>query len=176
MTEQSLISRVKSLNTRSKTVGNTYVKLFAECVEHMFGESRDWTVLAALIGGAQSKDAVILRAMAGKVLQGWKLVKDEKQPYGLRFKKVEGQNQGFDETVLQSVKALAVEGKTLQGAEVKALVQKAKENVAKAGLSPEEKARKLKQHKTMLAKWAEEMGVTAEVLATMLTNKDEPNF
>lgn len=166
-----LITRVKKVNADAKSAGKRYVILWAECVEHMFGDSHDWTVLATLISGAAPKDAAILRALTGKAIQGFSLVKDKDQPTGLRFKKKEGANQGVDMTFVQMVKELGVQGKVLQGKEVGELVKKPKADGVKPDLSPEERTKKVEAHKATLAKWAEELGVTEAVLLHMLTAK-----
>lgn len=168
----NLIDRVKKVNSDAKSAGKRYVVLWSECVEHMFGDSHDWTVLATLISGAGVKDAAILRALTGKAIQGYSLVKDEKQKTGLRFKKIEGANQGVDMDFVLLVKALGNQGKVLQGKDIAELLKKPKPEV-KSELSPEERAKKVKAHKTTLAKWAEELGVTEAVLLHMLTAKDE---
>lgn len=129
--EQSLISRVKSLNTRSATAGNTYVKLWVECIEHMFSPAHDWSVLAYLLAGAQPADGRILRAMTGKVLQGWSLKKDDKQPTGMRFVKKAGENQGYDEQVLETIRAYALVGKVLQSKDLKEYLKVEKPEVSK---------------------------------------------
>lgn len=168
----NLVDRVKKVNSDAKSAGKRYVQLWAECVEHMFGESHDWTVLATLIAGAGSKDAGILRMLTGRALQGYSLVKDDKQKTGLRFKKVEGANQGWDADFVAKVKAMGDMGKVLQSKDILDLVKKAKPDV-KPELSPEERAKKIKAHKTQFAKWAEELGVTESILLHMLTAKDE---
>lgn len=169
--EMSLIERVRKVNSDAKSAGKRYVILWADCVEHMFGDSHDWTVLATLIGGAGVKDAAILRALTGKALVGYSLVKDDKQKSGLRFKKVEGANQGWDADFVAKVREMGVQGKVLQSKDVLALVKKAKDE-NKPAMSPEERVRKVKSHKATLAKWAEEMGVTEAVLIHMLTAKE----
>jgi hypothetical protein len=168
----NLIDRVKKVNADAKSAGKRYVVLWAECVEHMFGDSHDWTVLATLISGAGAKDAAILRALTGKAIQGYSLVKDDKQKTGLRFKKVEGANQGVDIGFVSLVKGLGQQGKVLQGKDVADLLKKPKAQ-DKGELSPEERAKKVKAHKAALDKWAEELGVTVSVLLHMLTAKDE---
>lgn len=169
----NLVDRVKKVNADAKSAGKRYVVLWAECVEHMFGDSHDWTVLATLIGGAAPKDAAILRYLTGKAVQGYSLVKDEKQKSGLRFRKVEGANQGVDLDFVSKVKSLGEQGNVLQGKVIADLLKKPKAE-AKPELSPEERAKKVKAHKASLAKWAEELGVTEAVLLHMLTAKDEP--
>lgn len=169
----NLIDRVKRVNTDAKSAGKRYVQLWAECVEHMFGDSHDWTVLATLISGAGAKDAAILRALTGKAVQGFQLVKDDKQKTGLRFKKKEGANQGWDEVFVATVKALGGEGNVLQGKKIADLLQKPKAEV-KSVLSEAERQRKIKAHKAAFAKWAEELGVTEGVLLHILAAKDQP--
>lgn len=169
----NLVDRVKKVNSDAKSAGKRYVLLWAECVEHMFGESHDWTVLATLIGGAGVKDAGILRMLTGRALQGYSLVKDDKQKTGLRFKKIEGANQGWDADFVAKVKAMGDQGKVLQSKDILDLVKKAKSEGPKVELSPEERAKKIKAHKSQFAKWAEELGVSESILLHMLTAKDE---
>jgi hypothetical protein len=123
MTEKSLLERVKRVNTDAKSAGKRYVILWAECVEHMFGDSHDWTVLATLVSGAGVRDAAILRALTGKALKGWSLVKDKDQPTGLRFKKIVGEEQGFDDHFVSTVKVMGQQGKALQSADILAMVK-----------------------------------------------------
>lgn len=172
MTKVALIDRVKKVNADAKSSGKRYVMLWAECVQHMFGDSHDWTVLATLIGGAAPKDAAILRALTGKAIKGYSLVKDEKQNSGLRFKKKDGEEQSCDLDFVSKVSALGVQGNVLQGKVIADLLKKPKDEV-KSELSPEERAKKVKAHKAALDKWAEELGVTVSVLLHMLTAKDE---
>jgi predicted Zn-ribbon and HTH transcriptional regulator len=123
MTEKSLLERVKRVNTDAKSAGKRYVILWAECVEHMFGDSHDWTVLATLVSGAGVRDAAILRALTGKALKGWSLVKDKDQPTGLRFKKIVGEEQGFDNHFVSTIKVMGQQGKALQSADILAMVK-----------------------------------------------------
>jgi hypothetical protein len=170
-----LIDRVKKVNSDAKSAGKRYVVLWAECVEHMFGDSHDWTVLATLISGAAPKDAAILRALTGKAIQGFSLVKDKEQATGLRFKKKEDSNQGVDSDFVSKVKELGVQGNVLQGKVIGDLLAKPKvKDEVLPELTPEVRAKKVKAHKATLAKWAEELGVTEAVLLHMLTAKDEP--
>lgn len=169
----NLVERVKKVNSDAKSAGKRYVILWAECVEHMFGDSHDWTVLATLIGGAAPKDAAVLRALTGKAVQGYSLVKDEKQKSGLRFKKKDGANTGVDMDFVLKVKGLGNLGKVLQGKDITDLVRREKSD-AKPELSPEARAKKVEAHKATLAKWAEELGVTEAVLVHMLTAKEAP--
>lgn len=172
MTKAALIDRVKKVNADAKSAGKRYVILWAECVSHMFGDSHDWTVLATLIGGAAPKDAAILRALTGKAIKGYSLVKDEKQGSGLRFKKKEGEAQSWDEGFVAQVASLGNEGNVLQGKRVGDLLSKPKAEVT-VELTPEQRAKKVKSHKASLDKWAEELGVSVTVLLHMLTAKDE---
>ena len=131
MTEKSLLERVKRVNTDAKSAGKRYVILWAECVEHMFGDSHDWTVLATLVSGAGVRDAAILRALTGKALKGWSLVKDKDQPTGLRFKKIVGEEQGFDDHFVSTVKVMGQQGKALQSADILAMVKPNKDKKAR---------------------------------------------
>lgn len=175
MTQASLVDRVKKVNSDAKSAGKRYVVLWAECVEHMFGDSHDWTVLARLIGGAGPKESAILRPLTGKALQGYKLLKDEKQPHGLRFKKIEGANQGWDSDFVSTVKTLGEQGNVLQSAKVGELIKKPKAETSTAALSDEAKAKKIKAHKNTFQKWAEELGVDVTVLVHMMTAKESNN-
>ena len=172
MTKVALIDRVKKVNADAKSAGKRYVLLWAECVQHMFGDSHDWTVLATLIGGAAPKDAAILRALTGKAIKGYSLVKDEKQGSGLRFKKKEGEDQSCNMEFVATVLAKGQEGNVLQGKAIGELLAKPKDKVV-TELSPADRAKKVKAHKAALDKWAEELGVTVSVLLHMLTAKDE---
>ena len=150
MTEKSLIERVKRVNADAKGAGKRYVILWAECVEHMFGDSHDWTVLATLVSGAGVRDAAILRALTGRALHGWSLIKDKDQPTGLRFKKIVGEDQGFDGHFVSTVKAMGQQGKTLQSKDIL--------DVAKA--SKEKKTRDAKAVAKSVAKALKDNGLT----------------
>ena len=162
--EVSLIDRVKKVNADSKSAGKRYVLLWAECVDHMFGDSHDWTVLATLIAGANPKDASTLRALTGRALSGWKLAKDDKQASGLRFTKIVGEAQSHDAAFVAKIRAMGELGMVLQSKDIAAEFKK-----PSADKSAKEK---VDAHKKAFAKWAEDLGVSLEVLFHMLTAKD----
>jgi hypothetical protein len=162
--EVSLIDRVRKVNADSKSAGKRYVILWAECVQHMFGDSHDWSVLATLIGGANAKDAAVLRALTGKAIRGWKLAKDDKQNSGLRFTKIVGEVQGWDEGFVAKVKNMGELGMVLHSKDIAAEYKKP--------AADRSESEKLEAHKKSFAKWAEDMDVSMEVLFHMLTAKE----
>ena len=122
--KDKLLSRVKSINTRSKTMGKEYLLLFCECVERMHGvgdeTNKDWTPMAYLIGMSQDKDSRMLRKIAGKVLSNWTVAKDDKQESGLRFGRKDGAS--YDTDLLQTIRVLADQGNVLHSKKIAELL------------------------------------------------------
>lgn len=117
-----LISRVKSHTTSQGTQGAATLALTVECIEHGF-EHDDFTPLVALVSLSQPAAARNVRAIVGKVVQGYKLTKSDKADYGMKFAKVKDQNQGFDETQLRKVKDLVVAKKPIQSKDVSSFIK-----------------------------------------------------
>lgn len=114
-----LSKRIQNLHVRSKNVGREYLTLFCECVETM-GEN--WTPMAELLSGANDKDKVVLRRLAGFVLSDWTLKADKAHRTGLRF--VKGADASFDADKVSSIREFANQGKVLQGKEIREFVGK----------------------------------------------------
>ena len=133
MSKDKLLSRVKSINTRSKSMGKEYLLLLCECIERMHGvgdeTNKDWTPMAFLLGKSQDKDARMLRKIAGKILDGWSLVKDDKQDSGLRFGKKN--DATYDKDLVQRIRALADQGKVLHSKAIAELLGGEKESKPK---------------------------------------------
>lgn len=133
----TLSTRIKSLHRRSANAGRDYLLIFCECVENM---ESNWTPMAELLAGANPRDAQVLRKLAGFVLSGWSVSKDNKHRTGLRFKKADGAT--FDMDKLGRIKALAEQGNVLQGKAISELMTPEKvikavssEDLAKAYLA-----------------------------------------
>jgi hypothetical protein len=122
----SLLKQVINHATGQATSSQATLRLFVQCVEHMAGDSGDWTPLAALIGRSQPAQSARVRQLVAQSLNGWALKKDPevKQTGGLRFVKREGHNQGFNWEFVDKVRA-EMEGKAgIQSKSVKDLLPK----------------------------------------------------
>lgn len=117
----TLISRVKSHCRGQATSGQNTLALTLECVDHMFGESGDWTPLAHLIGGSEAGQSRMVRAVVGKVVQGWTFKADEKQDSGIRFVKKVDANQGIDSEFRTKLVKLVEARKSIQSEAVKSI-------------------------------------------------------
>lgn len=102
----ALLKRVKSHCTGQATSGQNTLALTLECIEHMRDNQNEWSALAYLIGKSQPTQSRMVRKITGRVLQGWQVKKDDAQPSGLRFVKLKGQNQGYDEAQMEGLKCL----------------------------------------------------------------------
>lgn len=114
-----LITRVQNHVTGQATSGKNTLVLLQACIEHMRDHQNEWTPLAMLIGKSQPAQARMCRMIAGKVIEGWSIKKDDKQPSGLRFAKVKGSNQGFDADQMSHLSALVDKGLSIQSKEVR---------------------------------------------------------
>ena len=117
-----LISRVKSHTTSQGTQGAATLALTVECIDHGF-EHDDFSPLVALVALSQPAASRNVRAIVGKVVQGYKLVKSDKADYGMKLSKVKDQNQGFDSTMLNKVRAMVSDRKTIQSKDVAAFIK-----------------------------------------------------
>lgn len=114
-----LMDRVRGHVSGQRTSGQNTLSLTVECIEHMFGDSGDWSPLAYLIGRSEPAQAREVRRIAGRIVQGYRLTKDDKQPSGLRFVKVKDANQGIDTAKLDMLKTLVDKKKSVQSKDVK---------------------------------------------------------
>jgi hypothetical protein len=117
-----LISRVKSHTTSQGTQGAATLALTVECIDHGF-EHDDFTPLVALVSLSQPAASRNVRAIVGKVVQGYKLVKSDKADYGMKLAKVKDQNQGFDSAMLDKVRAMVSERKAIQSKDVTTFIK-----------------------------------------------------
>jgi hypothetical protein len=115
----SLIAQIKSHCTLQGSQGVKTLALTKVCIDHMEGDSGDWSPLAMLIGRSQPAQSRIIKKIVEKILQGYSIVKDEKQDSGLRISKIADMNQGFDEGGKTTLATLVSDKATLQGAAVK---------------------------------------------------------
>jgi len=115
----TLIQQIKSHCTSQGSQGVKTLALVKVCIDHMEGESGDWSPLAMLIGRSQPAQSRIIKKIVEKILQGYSIVKDEKQDSGLRISKIADMNQGFDEAGKTTLATLVEDKATLQGAAVK---------------------------------------------------------
>lgn len=156
MAKSNLMSRVKGHVSGQKTSGQNTLGLTVECVEHMFGESGDWTPLAFLIGRSEPAQSRMVKGIANKVIQGYSLKKDEGQPSGFRFAKIEGKNQGLDKALLDTVIAFRDKKLSIQSQDVKTFV---------AGEKAERPADKVAEGKAKaIAKWLVKEGYGLDTL------------
>jgi hypothetical protein len=115
----TLLSTVKSHCTNQGSSGVTTLKLTLICIEQMRDNQNEWSTLAWLMGKSQPAQARVIRKIVGEALNGWAVAKDTKQVSGIRFTKVKGSNQGYDQTVLDVLTALVDDGAPIQGLAVK---------------------------------------------------------
>lgn len=113
-----LISRVRAHTSGQVTSGQNTLALLVECIEHMFGESGDWSPLAYLIGKSEPAQSRAVRRLTGCLVHGWTLKADADQPSGLRFAKREKANQGVDLERLNVLRAMVEGKKSIQSKEV----------------------------------------------------------
>ena len=81
----TLNQQVQSFVRNQKNAGAKGLEILSLCIEHMYGESNDWTPLAWLIAKTEANDARVLRAILGRVTSGLTVKKDKDQPSGLRI-------------------------------------------------------------------------------------------
>lgn len=112
----TLMQTVQGYVRNQKTGGNTGLVHLVSCIEHMFGDSHDWTPLAWLVGKSQTRDAQIFRAILGRVTENVTVSKDPKQPSGLRFKT---KGNASTNEMYAVLKALADAGESFRGEAVK---------------------------------------------------------
>ena len=115
----NLITRVKNHTNGQRTSGQNTLSLTLECIEHMRDHNNEWTALAFLVSLSEPAQSRSVRMIAGSILQGWKIVKDAKQPSGLRFKKDATANQGFSELGLSNLASFIADKKSVQSKEVR---------------------------------------------------------
>lgn len=118
----SLLKRVKAHATGQATSGQNTLSLFVESIEHGF-EHNDFTPLVALVALSQPAQSRNVRALSGKVLEGYNIVKSEKADFGLVVRKVKGSNQGCNEAELNKVRAMVADKKSVQSEAVKAVLK-----------------------------------------------------
>lgn len=117
----TLMQRVVSHTTGQKTSGQNTLALIPECVDHMFGESGDWTPLAALIGRSEPRQSRLVAAIVGQVVMGWTKTKDAsvKNTGGVRFKKKKGANVGIDSAKMDVLRTLVDRKLSIQSEDVR---------------------------------------------------------
>jgi len=115
----TLIQQIKSHCTLQGSQGVKTLALVKVCLDHMEGDSGDWTPLVMLVGKSQPAQSRIIKKIVEKILIGYVIKKDEKQDSGLRIDKVVDTNQGFDGAGKATLATLVEDKATLQGAAVK---------------------------------------------------------
>ena len=122
----SLLQKVQGHVRGQRTSGQNTLALTVECIDHMFGDSGDWTPLAYLIGKSETAQSRAVRRVVGQVVVGYALVKDDTQSSGLRFTKRKGANVGLVEDKMDQLRDLVAQKKSIQSGEVKVLTGKPK--------------------------------------------------
>lgn len=85
--------QLRNASTRAWTArsnnGAAILKLTLDAIDHAFGESKDWTVLAHHIkkgmDAGATREVANIKLVVRKVAEGATLTTDEKQPTGLRL-------------------------------------------------------------------------------------------
>ena len=91
----TLSTQVKGYTKANAKSGAKGLVLLQSCINHMLGESGDWTPLAWLLSGSEGADSTRLRAITNQVVGGVSIKADKKQPTGLRI--TLGDNAGLTE-------------------------------------------------------------------------------
>jgi len=89
-----LTSQVTGWTKRQGKAGVRGLELVSVCIDHMF-KSGDWTPLAWLITGLEGNDSSTIRRIVNECVGGIRMVRDAKQPSGLRI--IRGDNAGPSE-------------------------------------------------------------------------------
>lgn len=145
---QKLITRVKSHTTSQNTQGQVTLALTKECIEHGF-EHNDFTPLVALVSLSQPAQGRAVRAIIGKVVNGYRLAKSDKADFGMKFTKVKDANQGVNDTQMRKLSDLIEEKKSIQSEAVKAFI---KGEV----VSKKFEAKDVEKHLESAAKWVKD--------------------
>lgn len=111
----NIMTTIKKFCTSNAKQTQTALVHTLAVIDHMLGESRDWTVAATLIAGTDSRMSPQIKHIIRECVGGIKLTKDEKQSTGLRFKL--GDNFGPTEK-LEVLRDLVEAGETIYSTKV----------------------------------------------------------
>lgn len=115
----TLMKRVNSHLRGQMTNGQDSLSLTRDCIDHMFGESGDWSPLALLIGKSEPAQSKMIRKITGQVVEGFILREDKEQPSGLRFLKSKDQTQQINQENYDALAAFVEAKRTIQAQDVK---------------------------------------------------------
>lgn len=139
-----LIQRVKNHVSGQKTSGQNTLALSVECIEHGF-EHDDFSPLVCLIATGEAKQSRNVKAIAGKVMQGYRWAKSDKADFGYKFVKMKDANQGIDETQMRKVKDFVANKKSIQSDDVNKYIRGEKIKSTFAARTPEKCAEAVKR-------------------------------
>jgi hypothetical protein len=159
-----LITRIKSHVRGQATSGQNTLALTLECIEHMRDNQNEWSALAYLIGKSEPAQGRMVRLIAGRIIQGWSMKKDATQESGLRFSKIKGKNQGFDDGGIDKLCTLVGDNKSIQSADTR-------EAFAAPKAEPTEWTEdQMKAYAKRVAKSIKEHGATGGTFVSILQN------